>query len=80
MKFLLWCVGVMVILLGLDLRGASPGGWTAVWLTIAVLWFFAGVGAAGIALAKLVSGKVGAGALRGFRGPSPAEPAPHKEE
>lgn len=80
MKFLTWCVGVMMILLGLQSRTAAPSGWTAVWYSIAVLWFFAGCAVAGVSLAKLVAGKVGAGALSGLRTPRSPAPAPHKEE
>ncbi len=80
MKFLTWLLGVMVILLGVQVRGSAPSGWTAVWMSAAVLWFFAGVVMGGISLAKLVAGKVGAGALSGLSSRRPPAPAPHKEE
>ncbi len=80
MKLLTWLLGVMVILLGLELRSVGPGGWTAVWMSAAVLWFFAGVVMGGISLAKLVAGKVGAGVLRGPLGRPAAAAPPHKEE
>ncbi len=80
MKFMLWLLGVMMILLGLQAKGAGPSGWTAVWYSIAVLWFFAGVVAACTSLAKLVAGKVGAGAIAGLSGRRPGAPAPKQED
>ncbi len=80
MKFLTWMIGVFVILLGLQAKGSGPSGWTAVWISAAVLWFFAGAVLGLVSLAKLVAVKGGAGTLRGLGGSRPAAPAPHKEE
>ncbi len=80
MKFLLWLLGVMLILLGLEGRGNSPGGWTAVWISTAVLWFLVGLVAAGTAVAKLVAAKVRAGAIPGLGGRRPSAPAPKQED
>jgi len=80
MKFLYWCVGAMQILTGFMLAWSIAPGWRWVWITLAVYWFFVGGVTAAVAVAKLVAGKVGAGALRGLRPGSPAAPAPHKEE
>jgi hypothetical protein len=80
MKFLYWSVGVMQILTGFMLAWSIAPAWRWVWITAAVYWFFAGVGAAGFALAKLVAGKVGAGARSLPKGTPTVLPAPHKEE
>lgn len=80
MRFLYWCVGVMQILTGFMLAWSIAPGWRWVWTTCAVFWFFVGAVLGLVSLAKLVSGKVGAGVLgRRASSASPA-PAPHKEE
>ena len=80
MKFLLWCVGVLQILTGFLLAWSLAPGWRWVWTTCAVVWFFAGAVLGLVALAKLVSGKAGAGVLG--RRASSASPAlaPQKED
>ncbi len=80
MRFLTWLLGVFVVLLALELSRAVAPGWTAVWVTAAVVWFFAGAGLGVSWLLQLVSGKVGAGGVAGFPRPRSAPPAPHKEE
>lgn len=67
MRALTWLLGVMMILLGLQAKGAGPSGWTAVWISIAVLWFFVGCGLGVVTLAKLVSGKTVAGLAKAPR-------------
>jgi hypothetical protein len=80
MKFLYWSVGVMQILTGIMLAWSIAPGWRWVWITLAVLWFFVGVGLLVAATAKLVAGKVG-GAGRGSTAAGrPHPPAPQKEE
>jgi hypothetical protein len=79
MKFLVWMLGVMVIYLGMETTAAAAPRWWWVWIASAVLWFFAGCGLALSGVAKLVSGKVGAGGWAGVRAKAPAQPAPHKE-
>ncbi len=80
MKFLVWCVGAMQIVTGFVLAYTTAPGSRWVWIIISVYWFFVGVIAAGTSLAKLVAGKVGAGAFAGLGGRRPGAPAPHKEE
>jgi hypothetical protein len=79
-KFLVWSAGAIEILAGLMLAWSVAPAWKWVWLALAVLWFFAGVTIGLVALAKLVTGKVGAGALRSRLGAVSGAPAPHKEE
>ena len=80
MKCLCWCVGVMQIFTGFMLAWSIAPGWRWVWTTCAVLWVFAGAVLGLVALAKLVSGRVGAGVMgRRASSASPA-PAPHEEE
>jgi len=75
-----WLVGVLVILLGFAVGTARPGNWTAIWITVAVLWFFVGVGLGVVSIAKLVSGKVGAGAWASRAAPAGNRPAPKTDE
>lgn len=80
MKLLTWLLGVAVMLLGLEMARNTHDGWWWVWVVWLIVWIFAGVVGALVALAKRVAGKVGAGGLSGLRaGASPA-PAPFKEE
>jgi len=79
-KFLTWLLGVFVLLLALEYSRTAAAGWTPLWVTAMVFWFFAGVGAGLVALVKLASGKVGAGALSRLASGRTATPAPHKEE
>lgn len=60
MRGMTWLVGVLVVLLGLELRPANSGGWAAVWISAAVLWFFVGCVLGVYALAKIASAKIGA--------------------
>ena len=76
MRFLVWLLGVFVILLGLETCLPSSRGWTAVWIVAAVLWFFVGCGLGVQGLLKLASGKVGAGLGPGARRVSASGPAP----
>jgi hypothetical protein len=78
MRFLTWLVGVFVLLLALELSAAGPRGWLWVWITAMVVWFFAGAGLGVAVLAKLVTRKMGAGALPGFGGRRPVSPATHE--
>jgi hypothetical protein len=80
MKLLTWLLGVMVIYLGVELTVVSAPRWWWVWVLSAVIWFFAGIAGALLALGKLVTGKAGAGALSGPFTRRPPAPAPHKEE
>ena len=80
MRFLTWLLGVFVLLLALEYTRAAGTGWTAVWVTAMVTWFFTGAGLAVVGVAKLVTGKLGAGALSGLSRTRPPAPAPHKEE
>lgn len=80
MKSLTWLLGVFVLLFALEYTRAAATGWTAVWISASVLWFFAGVVLGLASLAKLVAGKVAAGALSGLSVRRPPAPAPHKEE
>jgi hypothetical protein len=79
-KFLTWLLGVMLLLLALEVTSTTGARWTAVWITAAIVWLFAGAGAALVSLAKLAAGKVGAGAPFRFKPPGSTAPAPHKEE
>lgn len=80
MRWLTWLLGVMVILLGLSGRPGGSSGWTAVWITTAVLWFFVGCGLSVAWLAKLVSDKSGAGLNAALGQRSQRAPAPKSEE
>jgi hypothetical protein len=80
MRFLTWLLGVMVVLLALEISRDELAGWTAVWITAAIVWFFAGAFSGLVALAKLTSGKVGAGGALRRAMQQPQAPAPHKEE
>jgi hypothetical protein len=80
MKFLYWSVGVMQILTGIMLAWSIAPGWRWVWLTLAVLWFFVGVGLLVVRIAKLVTDKVSAGGARVTAAGRPHPPAPQKEE
>jgi hypothetical protein len=60
-KALTWLEGVLVILLGLELSRQTAAGWTAVWISAAVLWIFLGVGLVCVVVGKLVIRKTGAG-------------------
>ncbi len=80
MKTLTWLLGVAVMLLGLELARYAHDGWPWVWVAWLIVWIFAGVVGALVALAKRVAGKVGAGGLRGLRAGEQAAPAPFKEE
>jgi hypothetical protein len=64
MKFLCWCAGVTEILLGCMLAWSIAPAWRWVWLTLAVVWFFVGLGLAAMGLAKLATGKWRMGAAR----------------
>lgn len=80
MRALTWLVGVLVILLGLNAGASRSSGWAAVWVASAALWFFVGVGLSVTSLAKLVAGKVGAGALGARAAPGVVRPAPKTDE
>jgi hypothetical protein len=79
-KTLTWLLGVMMILLELQTSTCGQSRWTALSLAAAVLWFFVGVVAGLVSLAKLVAGKAGAGALSGLVPTRGTAPAPKKEE
>jgi len=76
MRSLVWLLGVMLVLLGLELSLSSSRGWTAVWIGTAVLWFFVGVGIAVMAGTKALTGKVGAGLNAASLRPRGEVPAP----
>ena len=78
MKFLLWSVGVLQILIGLMFAWSIAPGWRWVWITCALFWFFAGAITGLVSLAKLVSGKGGAGVLGRRAGSASPAPAPVK--
>ena len=80
MKFLNWCVGAMQILTGFMLAWSVAPAWRWVWIAIAVFWFFAGAVIGTVTLAKLVAGKVGAGAWNKKAPGAQLAPAPKKEE
>lgn len=77
MRGLTWLVGVMVILLGLELRPANSGGWTAVFISAAVLWFFVGCVLGVYALSRVASakmaGRTGSGSRAGRVPPASAD-------
>ena len=79
MKGLTWLVGALVVLAGLQCRPSDAPAWTAVWVTAAVLWFFLGVGLSIALIAKVVTGKLGAGLNAAPRQPRPGAPAPKDE-
>ncbi len=80
MKVLYWSVGVMQILTGFMLAWSIAPAWRWGWLTLAVYWVFVGAVLGVLGLAKLVSGKVGAGGARAFQAGKPHSPAPQQEE
>ncbi len=80
MRALTWLVGVLVILLGFATGAARSSMWTAVWIAAAVLWFFVGVGLGVAQLAKLVAGKIGAGAVGSRASLRGTTPAPKTDE
>ncbi len=80
MKFMFWSLGVLQILTGFVLAWTIAPAWKWVWITCAIYWIFVGVIAAGIAMAKLVAGKVGAGGVRRLVTSAGATPAPKKED
>jgi hypothetical protein len=80
MKFLYWSVGVMQILTGFMLAWSIAPAWRWVWITAAVVWFFAGVVLGLLGLSRLVAGKVGAGGGAGLPRRTTTPPAPQKEE
>lgn len=79
-KFTTWCVGVLQILLGLMLAWSVAPAWRWVWVATAVVWALLGLVLAGVALARLATGRFRMGA--GLRGVNSGRPAPteHKEE
>ena len=79
MRALTWLVGVLVILLGFGAGFPRSSGWTAVWVSAAVLWLFVGVGLGVVSIAKLAAGKIGAG-LNAASGPRPREAPTSKEQ
>ena len=61
MRFLLWCVGVLVLVHALEYSRHTPWGWTWWWISAAVFWFVLGAGLALVALARALQSKMGAG-------------------
>lgn len=80
MKALTWSLAAFVALLALELARYTHDGWAWVWIALLGFWIFAGVVMGLVALAKLVTGRVGAGLPGRMSLPSKAAPAPHKEE
>jgi hypothetical protein len=80
MKFLHWCVGVMQILTGLMLAWSIAPAWRWVWLPLAVLWFFVGLGLAAVSLARLATGKWRVGAARGLQAGVSHAPTDKRED
>lgn len=78
MRFLYWCVGVLQILTGFMLAWSIAPAWRWVWITAAVLWFLTGAGLLVYMAARVVTRKVGAGALG--RGVRRGEPAPQPKQ
>lgn len=80
MRFLIWCACVTISLDGLELSLFARDGWRWVWIAVLIFYGLAGILGVGIALAKLVSGKLGAGV--GLRVDKTMGPtlAPRKQE
>lgn len=80
MRFLIWCACITVCLEGLELSLFAHDGWRWVWIALLIFYGFAGVVGLCLQLAKLVTGKLGAGI--GKRGDGVSGPilAPRKQE
>lgn len=80
MHFLNWCACVTVCLCGLELSLEARDGWKWVWIVLMIFYGFAGVVGLGLQLAKLVTGKLGAGIGKTGDGVSGPVLAPRKQE
>lgn len=76
---MIWFLGVLVILLGFEVRSSSAWQWTAAWISAAVLWFLIGCFVLLYSLARTAFDKTRAGAADAFRRGLQTPPAPKKE-
>ena len=80
MRWMTWCLGVMVLVAVQQSSVACGRGWGWQWTVMLIFWVFAGAGALLTGVIRLVSGKVRAGAFHGVQPPGPGAPAPRKGE
>lgn len=77
---MVWLLGVMVILLGLNSHTCGPSGWTAVWISAAVLWCGVGCIVTLTSLVKQALSRARDGALEKLTGKVSTPPAPRKDD
>lgn len=76
MRGMVWFLGVMVILLGFEVRSSSTWQWAVAWSCAAALWFLIGCGLLLFGLAKTAFDKTRAGAADALKRGLVPPPAP----
>ena len=79
MRGMIWFLGVLVILLGVENMGSHAWQWLAVWASAAAVWLLVGCAVILFRVTRAALDKSRAGALETIRKGLASAPAPKKE-